>query len=128
MLVTAAIIEKEGRVLITQRPDDGRHMGGGWEFPGGKVEFGEGPRDCLEREILEELGIKIKARDLFEVSSHVYDGKKHIVLLGIRCDFLSGEIKKHDIKDYAWVSPKDFDKYDMVAADLVFVRRLLELH
>src|SRR3989344_1311855 len=58
ILVTAAIIENNGKYLITQRPDDGRHNANRWEFPGGKVNFGEEPRYCLEREILEKIDIK----------------------------------------------------------------------
>jgi hypothetical protein len=62
ILVTAAIIKNKGKYLITQRPKD-KHNGLRWEFPGGKLNFGEEPRECLEREIQEELGIKIKAKE-----------------------------------------------------------------
>ena len=80
MLVMAAIIEDKGKFLITQRPEN-VHNGDRWEFPGGKVDFGEDPRYALEREIDEELGIKVEAEDILELSSHVYDEKKHIVLI-----------------------------------------------
>jgi 8-oxo-dGTP diphosphatase len=125
MLVTAAIIEKDGKYLITQRPEnDGRHNGGRWEFPGGKVEFGEDPRQGLEREINEELGITIVAGDIFEYSSHVYGTEKHVVLLGIHCDYVSGEIQNHDIADHDWVTPEEMSKYDMCEADLPFIEKL----
>ncbi|MBR9692391.1 (deoxy)nucleoside triphosphate pyrophosphohydrolase [Candidatus Woesearchaeota archaeon] len=123
ILVTAAIIEKDGTYLITQRLDK-QHNCGRWEFPGGKVEFGEDPRSCLEREIEEELKIKVRAGALFEYSSHVYDEKKHIILLGIHCDYVSGEIQKHDIADFAWVTPAKMAKYDITEADLPFVEKL----
>jgi 8-oxo-dGTP diphosphatase len=123
ILVTAAIIEDHGKYLITQRPE-GTHNSLRWEFPGGKLEFGEDPRKCLEREIKEELGIRIKAEEIFEYSSHVYNQKKHILLLGFHCRYLSGKIKKQEINDFGWVSPKDMSKYDITEADLPFVKKL----
>ena len=123
ILVTAAIIEDKGKFLITQRPKD-THNGLRWEFPGGKLDFGEDPRDCLEREILEELGIKIKAGEILEYSSHIYGGKKHIVLLGFKCKFLSGKIQKLKINDFTWVKPEEMSKYDITEADLPFVEKL----
>jgi len=126
VLVMAAIIEKDGSFLITQRPDDGRHIGGKWEFPGGKVEFGEDPRKALEREIEEELGIKVKAEEIFEMSSHVYDDSKHIILLACHCTFQSGTIQYHDISDHTWVPPEKMMTFDMAKADLPFVKKLQE--
>jgi len=124
MLVTAAIIEDNGKYLITQRPDDGRHNAQKWEFPGGKIDFGEEPRKCLEREIEHELGIKVKATDIFGYSSYIYDNEKHIILLGFICKLLSKEIKKLDISDYKWVTPEEMNKYDISEADLPFVEKL----
>ena len=124
--VTAAIIEDDGKFLITQRPE-GSHNGLRWEFPGGKLDFGEDPKECLQREILEELGIKIKADELIEYSSHVYNEEKHVLLLGFVCDFVSGEIEKKEISDFAWVKPEEMDNYDITEADIPFVKRLQEL-
>lgn len=123
ILVTAAIIEKNSKYLITQRPKD-KHNGLRWEFPGGKINFGEDPRECLEREIKEELGIKIKAEEIVEYSSHVYGEEKHIILIAFKCKFISGEIKKIEINDYAWVSLKDMKNYDITEADLPFIEKL----
>ncbi|NQU78845.1 (deoxy)nucleoside triphosphate pyrophosphohydrolase [Candidatus Woesearchaeota archaeon] len=127
ILVTAAIIEKEGTFLITQRPKDGRHNGGRWEFPGGKVEFGEDPRVCLAREISEELDIMIDVHLVFECSSHVYDGEKHIILLAFQCNYISGDINTIDIEDYAWIKPEDAGKYDICEADIPFINKLRQL-
>lgn len=123
ILVTAAIIEDKGKFLITQRPKD-THNGLRWEFPGGKLDFGEDPRDCLEREILEELGIKIKAGEILEYSSHVYNREKHIVLLGFKCKFLSGKIQKLKINNFIWIKPEEISKYDITEADLPFIKKL----
>jgi len=124
MLVTAAIIEDKGRFLIPQRPMD-KHNGGRWEFPGGKVDFGEDPRSCLAREIKEELGIEIKVLEIFEYSSHVYDGLKHVILIAFSCSYVSGTIQNKEIADYAWVAPEEFKNYDITEADLPFVDKLL---
>jgi len=127
ILVTAAIIENNGKYLITQRPDDGRHNANRWEFPGGKVNFGEEPRYCLEREILEELDIKIDTGDVFECSSQMYDQTKHVVLLGFYCRYVSGDIKKIDIKSYAWITPNEMGNYDICEADLPFIKKLKKM-
>ena len=127
ILVTAAIIKKNSKYLITQRPNDGRHKGSFWEFPGGKIRFGENPRAALEREILEELGIKIKAGEIFEISSRVYDKIKHIILIGFYCWYISGNIQNLDISSHAWVNPKEMENYDFCEADLIFVEKLKNL-
>lgn len=123
LLVTAAIIEDNGKFLITQRPLEA-HNGGRWEFPGGKVEFGEDLRDCLGREILEELGIKVDVGDMFEYSSHVYHETKHVVLIGFHCKFLSGEIQNKEIADFKWLTFDEMDKYDITEADIPFIEKL----
>ena len=106
LIVTAAIIEKENKFLLTKRLAE-KHNGNRWEFPGGKVEFGEDPKTCLKREIEEELGIVIEVLEPFEFSSCIYDEYKQIILLGFHCNYVSGEIEKKDIADFVWVSPKE---------------------
>lgn len=127
LLVMAAVIEQDGKYLITQRPEDGRHNGGRWEFPGGKVDFGESPRIGLEREIFEELGLKVSAKDIFEVSSNVYkDANRHVVLMACICYIKEGTIVKKDIQDFKWVTPKEMDDFDITEADIPFVKKLQE--
>lgn len=118
ILVTAAIIEKENKFLITQRPNDGRSNGDRWEFPGGKVESNEDMHDCLKREIMEELGVEIYI--LEEFCKSVFE---EIELVAFKCK-MKGEIKNKDIQAYAWVS--DFSKYDICEADLPIVNKLLQ--
>jgi len=124
IFVTCAIIEKEGKFLLTQRPSDGRSNGGRWEFPGGTLEFGEEPRTCLKREIIEELDIDIDVGDVFEISTNVYGDVKHVILLGFHCDYLSGEIAKKDIQDFKWLSLEEMGDFDITEADLPLIEAL----
>lgn len=121
LVVTAGIIEKNGRFLIVQRSSGG-HLAYQWEFPGGEVRFGETPEFCLRREIREELGIRIKGDELFGVSSHVYDRIGHVILLAYHCKFISGEIGKGI--NYAWVTPAEMSRYNFCEADIPLVRKL----
>jgi 8-oxo-dGTP diphosphatase len=94
LLVTAAILQKEGKVLIAQRKHDSKFEAGRWEFPGGKVEFMEHPEACLVREIREELNIEIEIDRFFALNSHVYRGETdlHVVLLAYLCRYKAGEL------------------------------------
>jgi len=126
ILVTAAIIHKDSKILITQRKKE-QHNGLRWEFPGGKLNFGEDLRSSLEREIKEELGIKIKANKIVGYSSYVYGGEKHIVLIAFNCKLISGKIEKKEINDFAWVSLEEIEKYDITEADLPFIEELKQI-
>lgn len=125
ILVTAAIIKKNGKYLITQRPPGG-HLALKWEFPGGRVEFGEDPKESLKREIKEELGINIDVLSLFDYSSFVYDNEKHIILLAFSCWMFPGRIRKIGINDYKWVTLKKIAKYDFCGADILLIKKLQE--
>jgi 8-oxo-dGTP diphosphatase len=126
ILVTAAIIEKDGKILLTKRLD-GVHREGKWEFPGGKVNIGENPKETIKREIREELGINIGVDSIFEISSYVYeDADKQVILMAFKCEFKGGDIEKKEVADYAWVKPEEMGKYDIVEADLIFVSKLKE--
>jgi 8-oxo-dGTP diphosphatase len=127
LVVTCSIIQKENTFLITQRPKD-KHNGLRWEFPGGKVDFGEDLRDCIEREIKEELDIKIKAKNILEYSSHVYDETKHVLLIALLCTYESGNIKHQEIADHKWVTVEEMSEYDITEADIPFIEKLKELN
>jgi 8-oxo-dGTP diphosphatase len=79
VLVAAAIVIERGRVLLTQRKR-GTHLAGAWEFPGGKVEPGEDPRDALARELREEINVDATAGELVEVTFHRYPEKAVLLL------------------------------------------------
>ncbi|MGE5559759.1 MAG: (deoxy)nucleoside triphosphate pyrophosphohydrolase, partial [Chloroflexota bacterium] len=104
LVVTAAIIERGDDILITQRKV-GTSQGLLWEFPGGKVRFGEDPRACLAREIREELGSDLEVGPLFTVASHVYDDDRHIILIVYRCRLRGGEPRPLDCHAVAWIRP-----------------------
>jgi 8-oxo-dGTP diphosphatase len=80
VLVVAAILVEQGKVLLTQRKA-GTHLAGLWEFPGGKVEAGEDPRAALRRELGEEIGIDARIGDIVEVTFHRYEEAEKAVLL-----------------------------------------------
>ena len=121
--VTAAVIERNGEILLAQRKP-GTHQALKWEFPGGKLEWGEDPRQGLRREIQEELGIEIEVGDVLEVVSHTYEDR-HIVLIGYRCRYQNGTVQLLDVHDVRWVKPEQLRQFDLAPADLPIVDRLL---
>jgi 8-oxo-dGTP diphosphatase len=122
ILVTAAIIKKESKILIGKRAPN-RHLAGYWEFPGGKIEIGETPQECLKREIKEELGIIIKVNDLFMENEHQYD-QKMIHLKAFECEYLSGEIVLKDHDQIEWVEVSEFVNFVFAPADIPFINAL----
>ncbi|HHW00123.1 MAG TPA: 8-oxo-dGTP diphosphatase MutT [Clostridiaceae bacterium] len=121
-LVTAAIIINSGKVLIAQRAEN-QNQAGKWEFPGGKVEPGETPEECLKREIKEELGINIEVKDFFGESIYHYDTGA-IKLIAYKAQWTDGEYKLTAHSQIKWVKPQELDNYDFAPADICFVERL----
>jgi len=122
--VTAAIIEQNGRVLIARRKKDDP-LKDKWEFPGGKIEPGESPEECLKRELHEELGIKAEVGEFICSSTYHYDHIS-IELLAYRIRGFTGNIVPVDHDEIAWVAPKDLAGYDLPAADRPVIEKLLE--
>ncbi|MCL6560100.1 MAG: 8-oxo-dGTP diphosphatase MutT [Firmicutes bacterium] len=122
--VTAAIIQQDGRVLITQRKE-GSHMGLKWEFPGGKIEHGESAEECLKREIKEELDIDVGVGKKLMVVEHQYNEKK-VILHCYWCRFLEGKFKARECRDFKWVNVSDLKNFDFAGADLPVVKKLME--
>ena len=100
--VVAAIIREDGQILITQRLDN-VHLARLWEFPGGKVEAGESLEVALQREIHEELGIKIHVRDEFFAVDHDYPTKS-VRLHFFNCTVADGEARPLDVADLRWIA------------------------
>lgn len=124
LLVTAAIIEQNNRILITQRPDGSRHAGK-WEFPGGKMEPGESPRQALERELREELDLSISAGPVVETLYHRYDWGT-VLVLAYHCEILSGTLRHVEVADHRWVTRDEITDFDFLDADLPLVAKLRE--
>ena len=119
--VSAALIFHGGKLLITQR-HAGSHLGGLWEFPGGKREAGETFEECLAREIREELGVEISVGELFEEVRHDYP-EKSVHLKFFRCRLLAGEPQPLDCAAVKWVDKAGLGGHEFPAADA----RLLEM-
>ncbi len=105
MKVTSAIIVKDNKILITQKGSKGR-FAHKWEFPGGKVDTGETPEECILRELFEELRIRIQVESFFCECIHTYPEGQNIVL-AYCCSWQSGEITLTEHSDYKWVSVEE---------------------
>jgi len=127
LVVAAALIDSDGRVLIGQRPE-GKHMAGLWEFPGGKVEAGERPEAALVRELNEELGIDVTEACLspFVFTSHAYESF-HLLMPLYLCRRWSGVVERREHAALAWVRPNRLSDYPMPPADAPLVAWLCDL-
>jgi 8-oxo-dGTP diphosphatase len=123
-IVSVALIDERGRVLLQQRPK-GKAMAGLWEFPGGKIASGETPEAALCRELEEELGITVVESDLdaFGFASHRYE-TFHIVLLLYLCRRWQGTPTARETQVIAWTLPAAMPDYPMPAADAPLVTLL----
>jgi 8-oxo-dGTP diphosphatase len=121
--VVAALIVENGKLLVCQRT---RHqtMPLKWEFPGGKIEEGEQPRDALRRELDEELGITATIGDELARIQHEYPNGGMVELRFFIVREYRGEIENRIFKDMQWSLPKDLPKYDFLEADLTLVNDL----
>jgi 8-oxo-dGTP diphosphatase len=122
LLVTAvALLDSDNRVLLQQRPLD-KHMGGLWEFPGGKVDPGETPERALVRELNEELGIDVRESCLAPLTfaSHAYDGF-HLLMPLYICRNWKGRIEGREGQKVAWVSAAKLADYPMPPADIPLI-------
>jgi 8-oxo-dGTP diphosphatase len=116
-VVAVALLDADGRILLAQRPE-GKHLGGLWEFPGGKIEEGETPEGALIRELAEELGIDIRASCLAPLSfvSHSYESF-HLLMPLYVCRQWRGEITAREGQKLAWVRAERLREYPMPPAD-----------
>ena len=119
--VVAAFIVQKGKVLICQRTQH-QPMALKWEFPGGKIEEGEQPRDALRRELEEELGIQAVIGDEMVRVRHTYRNGGAVELRFYMVDAFQGELEYRIFKDIRWAGRKVLPKYDFLEADAGLVK------
>ncbi|OLS27455.1 MAG: CTP pyrophosphohydrolase [Candidatus Heimdallarchaeota archaeon LC_2] len=131
ILVVAAIIHFQDKILITQRSTDLNDLQPGlWEFPGGKVEFGENPKEALIREISEELEIDIYDLELYqEVSGMLYknDEEIHAVMLAYHCKLKDPNVVLNYHNDHKWINYNEINNYEWAKLDIPIVTEILKL-
>ena len=127
LVAACALVDADGRVLLSQRPE-GKALAGLWEFPGGKVEQGETPEHALIRELREELGIETKAACLAPLTfaSHSYDDF-HLLMPLYICRRYEGIARGLEGQTIKWVRAKDLRSYPMPPADDPIVPFLVDL-
>jgi A/G-specific adenine glycosylase len=121
-VVTAAVLRRDGRVLLAKRPSTGL-LGGMWEFPGGKLEQGEDLPSALRRELREELGVEARVGEAFGVYRHAYTHFR-ITLHAFLCELADGEPRPIEAAELAWVRPAELAKYPMGKVDRMIASRL----
>ena len=126
LVAAAALIDKDGRVLVAQRPE-GKPMAGLWEFPGGKVDAGETPEFALVREIEEELGIEVRECCFTPIAfaSHSYE-KFHLVMPLYVCRMWKGMVTPREGQAIKWMKVNELYGLQMPDADVPLISQLLE--
>lgn len=123
--VACAVIREKGEILITRRKK-GDHLGGLWEFPGGKRLGGESLGACLEREILEELRIRVKPVRFLKRIDYTYPEKK-VSLYFYECQILEGRPWPYGCQELRWIPPFEIRKFSFPPADEAFLNLLASL-
>lgn len=127
LVAACALVDADGRVLLAQRPE-GKQLAGLWEFPGGKVEPGETPEQCLIRELQEEIGIETDIPCLAPLTfaSHSYDDF-HLLMPLFVCRRFRGIAQPKEGQALKWVRPKQMRDYPMPPADAPLIQFLIDL-
>ncbi|SMH54899.1 (deoxy)nucleoside triphosphate pyrophosphohydrolase [Mesorhizobium australicum] len=127
LVAACALVDADGRVLITERPP-GKQLAGLWEFPGGKVETGETPEETVVRELAEELGIETKVPCLAPLTfaSHAYESFNLLMPLFVCRRFWGTPVGKEGQR-LKWVRPRDMRNYEMPPADAPLIPFLIDL-
>ena len=120
--VSAGLVFRDEKLLITQRHADA-HLGGLWEFPGGKRECDESFEACLTRELREELGIEVDVRDLIETVEHAYP-EKRVLLKFFHCHWRANEPQPLGCPAFAWITREQLSHYQFPAADARLLEKL----
>lgn len=117
--VACAIIEQDGRVLAAQR-SAAMTLPLKWEFPGGKIEAGESPEECLIRELMEELGVTVLVGTALPRTTHGYPDFT-VTLYPFTCRLSGGIITPHEHHALQWIEPQRMEELDWAAADLPII-------
>ncbi|MER8901406.1 8-oxo-dGTP diphosphatase MutT [Mesorhizobium sp. M0772] len=127
LVAACALVDTDGRVLLAQRPE-GKQLAGLWEFPGGKLEPGETPEQCLIRELQEEIGIETDIPCLAPLTfaSHSYDDF-HLLMPLFVCRRFRGIAQPREGQALKWVRPKQMRDYPMPPADAPLIQFLIDL-
>lgn len=131
--IVMGVVIKSGTLLMTQRFEEEcpkAHLK--WELPGGKIDFGEDPKDAIEREIFEETGIKVEAQSLIPIiRTCVWDytdgSKQYTLLIAFECKFVNQskqEKKDHHVEKFKWVKLSEVNKLETLPCDLDFVKEV----
>jgi mutator protein MutT len=120
--VAAAILRRDGRLLITRRPR-GTHLAGLWEFPGGKRKEGESHEECLLRELREEIGVEVEVGALVREVRHAYL-EKLVHLRFYECRLLRGEPEPIGCPELRWVRPDELRSFEFPPADAELLEEL----
>ena len=127
LVVAVALVDADGRVLITRRPE-GKTLAGLWEFPGGKVEGHERPEAALIRELKEELGIDVEQSCLAPLTfaSHAYNDF-HLLMPLYVCRRWKGIVSSREGQELQWAEPLKLRDFPMPPADLPLIPHLIDL-
>ena len=127
LVAAVALVDADGRVLLTKRPMD-KPLGGLWEFPGGKVEAGERPETALIRELKEELAIDVEESCLAPLTfaSHAYESF-HLLMPLYVCRRWKGQVKGAEGQETVWARPRKLRDYPMPPADIPLIPHLVDL-
>ncbi len=121
-VVAGVLLDEDKNILLGKRSEE-KELGGFWEFPGGKIESDESPKECLEREIKEELDIEI--RIIEKLCGFNYDyGTKEIKFIVFLAERIKGEIDLSAHKEVSWVNEKELNTYELAPADKKILKRL----
>ena len=124
--VVAALIYKNGNILIAKRSTGDPNLLGEWEFPGGKVKDSEFDEHAIEIEIKEEFELVIKAKKF--ITNNVCEYPTKTVNLKLyECEYLSGEFNLHDHSEYKWINIMDIFNYDLAPADIPLAKYVKEM-
>ncbi|MGI6359158.1 MAG: (deoxy)nucleoside triphosphate pyrophosphohydrolase [Bacillota bacterium] len=122
--VTAALLWRETKLLLAQRLPEAAN-GGLWELPGGKLEFGENPEQCLYRELQEEMGLEVVVGRLHGVFTHLANPQLQILLLVYHCHPGKRQPETRQCQAFCWVTPQEAQAYDLTPLDRQIISGLV---